>query len=170
MSMSHFQLRFRNVTIVVALLLFGSMPGVSHEVVDEFVARLARDSGESLVYERAGTLEVALDADQAERLAAASGALWREGVEARWVPAAMIPELEPGVTGAAAGALFIPIHGHIGVTGLTRAAQHRESRRLRRGKTSLRKNPTHVLCPSARQARLAQQRGQARCQNAPFSL
>jgi hypothetical protein len=30
MSMSHFQLRFRNVTIVVALLLFGSMPGVSH--------------------------------------------------------------------------------------------------------------------------------------------
>jgi glycine oxidase len=89
---------------------------------DDFIARVARDSGEPLIYERAGTLEVALDAEEAERLAAASGALWRDGVEARWLPAAVIADLEPNVTTAAAGALFIPIHGHVGVTALTRAA------------------------------------------------
>jgi glycine oxidase len=89
---------------------------------DEFIARLRRDSGRAIVYERAGTLEVALTPEHAERLASASAALWREGVEARWVPAAVLPDLEPELSAQAEGGLFIPIHGHVGVSSLTTAA------------------------------------------------
>jgi glycine oxidase len=89
---------------------------------DEFIARLRRDSRHDVVYERSGTLEVALSEEQAEKLASASGALWREGIEARWVPAAVIPDLEPNVTAAAAGGLLISMHGYVGVSSLTTAA------------------------------------------------
>jgi glycine oxidase len=89
---------------------------------DDFIARLRGDSGFELIYERTGTLEVALTTEQAERLAGASAALWKEGVEARWVPPAVIPDLEPNVTSDAAGGLLIPIHGYAGVTSLTMAA------------------------------------------------
>ena len=58
----------------------------SLDMYDDFIARLRRDSGHDIVYERTGTLEVALATDQAERLAETSAALWKEGVEARWVP------------------------------------------------------------------------------------
>jgi glycine oxidase len=94
----------------------------SLDMYDEFIARLRSDSGRDLIYERTGTLEVALTTEQAERLAEASAALWKEGVEARWVPPAVIPDLEPNVTSDAAGGLLIPIHGYAGVTSLTMAA------------------------------------------------
>ena len=67
----------------------------SLDLSDEFIVRLRRESGRDIVYERSGTLELAMTSEQAEPLAAASGALWKEGVEARWVPAAVIPDLEP---------------------------------------------------------------------------
>jgi glycine oxidase len=89
---------------------------------DEFIARLRRDGRREVVYERSGTLEVALTTEQAERLAAASASLWREGVEARWVPAAVVPDLEPHVSPAVSGGLFIPQHGYVGVSSLTSAA------------------------------------------------
>lgn len=89
---------------------------------DGFIARLRRDSRREIVYARNGTLEVALNEAQAERLATASGVLWQEGVEARWVPPSVLPDLEPNVTASAAGGLFIPMHGHVGVSSLTFAA------------------------------------------------
>jgi len=89
---------------------------------DEFIARLRDDSRREIVYERSGTLEVALTMEQAERLAAASAALWRDGVEARWLPAAVLPDLEPQVSKSALGGLFIPMHGLVGVSSLTFAA------------------------------------------------
>jgi len=94
----------------------------SLDLYDDFIARLRRDSRRDVVYERSGTLEVALTQEQAERLASASGALWREGIEARWVPAAVIPDLEPQVAPDAHGGLFIPMHGFVGVSSLTAAA------------------------------------------------
>lgn len=94
----------------------------SLDVYDEFIARLRHDSRGDIVYERSGTLEVALSTEQAERLAASSAALWREGVEARWVPPGVLPDLEPNVTPGAAGGLFILIHGFVGVSSLTAAA------------------------------------------------
>lgn len=94
----------------------------SLDLYDDFVVRLRRDSRRDIVYERSGTFEVALTQEEAERLSAASGALWRDGVEARWVPAAVIPDLEPNVAPSAHGGLFIPQHGFVGVASLTGAA------------------------------------------------
>ncbi|HQZ37590.1 MAG TPA: glycine oxidase ThiO [Vicinamibacterales bacterium] len=94
----------------------------SLDLYDDFIVRLRRDSRSDIVYERCGTLEVALTQEGAEKLSAASGTLWREGVEARWVPAAIIPDLEPNVTPEAQGGLFIPQHGFVGVASLTAAA------------------------------------------------
>ena len=94
----------------------------SLDMYDAFIAELRQDSRREIVYERSGTLEVALTMAQAERLAAASAALWREGVEARWVPSAVIPDLEPNVAPEASGGLFIPMHGLVGVSSLTAAA------------------------------------------------
>jgi glycine oxidase len=94
----------------------------SLDLYDDFIVRLRRDSRMDVVYERNGTLEVALTEAQAEHLAAASGALWREGVEARWVPASVMPDLEPRITPAALGGLLIPMHGYVGVTSVTHAA------------------------------------------------
>ena len=65
---------------------------------------------------------MALTEEQAERLASVSAALWRDGVEARWVPAAVTPDLEPNVSKEAHGGLFIPMHGYVGVASLTSAA------------------------------------------------
>jgi len=94
----------------------------SLDLYDAFIARLSADSHRAIVYQRTGSLEVALTMEEAERLSAASAVLWREGVEARWIPGAVIPDLEPNVTPDAPGALFIPMHGYVGVSSLAAAA------------------------------------------------
>jgi len=94
----------------------------SLDLYDAFIARLRAESHREITYDRSGTLEVALTIEEAERLSAASGTLWSAGVEARWVPASVIPDLEPGVSPDAQGALFIPLHGYVGVSSLTAAA------------------------------------------------
>ncbi|MDH4062810.1 MAG: glycine oxidase ThiO [Acidobacteriota bacterium] len=94
----------------------------SLDLYDEFIIRLRRDSHRDIVYERSGTLEVALTQEEAERLSAASATLWREGVEARWVPPAVLPDLEPNLSPHATGGLLIPMHGFVGVASLTSAA------------------------------------------------
>jgi glycine oxidase len=94
----------------------------SLDLYDSFIARLRSESHREVSYHRSGTLEVALTQAEAERLSAASGTLWSEGVEARWVPASVIPDLEGGVSPEAQGALLIPSHGYVGVSSLTAAA------------------------------------------------
>ncbi len=94
----------------------------SLDLYDEFVARLRRESGHDVPYERGGTLEVALNLEEAEGLAAASGALYREGVEARWVPREVVEDLEPEVSRDAHGALMIPMHGYVSASAMTLAA------------------------------------------------
>lgn len=94
----------------------------SLDLYDDFVARLRGESHREVAYDRSGTLEVALSDAHAERLAAASAALWHDGVEARWVPPVAVPDVEPGVTSSAAGGLLIPVHGAVGVASLTAAA------------------------------------------------
>jgi glycine oxidase len=94
----------------------------SLDLYDTFIARLRDDSRREIAYERRGTLEVALDLEQAERLSAASGALWGAGVEARWVPGPVIADLEPNAAPDALGGLLIPMHGFVGVASLTAAA------------------------------------------------
>ncbi len=94
----------------------------SLDLYDAFVDRLRQDSQHPVPYERNGTFEVALTLTEAEALAASSGELWREGVEARWVPAAGIEDVEPAVTRGAAGGLLIPMHGYVDVRALTLAS------------------------------------------------
>jgi glycine/D-amino acid oxidase-like deaminating enzyme len=94
----------------------------SLDLYDAFIARLKDDSHSEVVYERSGTLEVALTVEEAERLGAESGALFKDGVEARWVPPALLPEIEPGVSPRAEGGLLVPMHGYVGVSSLTAAA------------------------------------------------
>jgi glycine oxidase len=89
---------------------------------ESFIERLRADSHQDVLFERAGTLEVAFTPEEAEALAAASGMLWQAGVEARWVPAAVIEDEEPAVARHAVGALLIPAHALVGPTSLTLAA------------------------------------------------
>jgi len=92
------------------------------ELYDTFVQQLTRDSGQPVVYARGGTLEVALTVPEAERLGTESGLLWQAGIEGRWVPAALLDEVEPAINREATGALLVPMHGFVGVGSLTRAA------------------------------------------------
>ena len=94
----------------------------SLDLYDEFVTRLRRESGHDVAYERNGTLEVALTLEEAEALAAASGRLWSEGVEARWVPREVVEDLEPAASRSAYGALMIPMHGYASASAMTLAA------------------------------------------------
>ena len=86
-----------------------------------FVDRVRQDSGRDVIFSACGTLEVALTEAEAEKLAAASAALWRSGVEARWIPGAALADEEPAVAPDAAGGLLIPAHALVGVTSLTLA-------------------------------------------------
>src|SRR5262245_11441401 len=96
---------------------------------DEFIARVGADlapngvegSGHQIVYRRNGTIEVALNPDDVDRLSAASAALWKQGIEARWIPPQAFADQEPCLSPSALGALLIPEQGFVGVTGLTRA-------------------------------------------------
>ena len=86
-----------------------------------FVDQVRRDSGREVIFSPCGTLEVALTQEEAEKLAAASAALWRAGVEARWIPGIALPDEEPAVSPGAVGGLLIPAHALVGVTSLTLA-------------------------------------------------
>jgi glycine oxidase len=88
---------------------------------DEFVARVASDAGLEVEYRRTGTIDVALDADEAERLKAAAGLLESLGVRTEWREGAEIFRLAPAIAPAAAAALFIPDHALVSAPGLVRA-------------------------------------------------
>jgi glycine oxidase len=99
------------------------------------------DSGRDITYQRCGTIEVALGEGDVNRLVTASDALWREGVEARWVPPLAFDDYEPGLTPSAAGALLIPQHGFVGVTSLMlalAAAAERHGARVKNATSAIR--------------------------------
>ena len=88
---------------------------------DEFVARVASDARTEVEYRRTGTIEVALDADEAERLKASAVALETLGVRTEWREGADIFRLAPAIAPAAVAALFIPDHAFVSAPGLVRA-------------------------------------------------
>ena len=102
--------------------VFRDLGARSIELYDEFIARLRADSGHELVYQRNGTFELAFSHADVDRLTALSVVLWKQGVEAQWVPPAAFEDFEPHASRQAQGALLIPIHGFVGVTSLTLAA------------------------------------------------
>ena len=104
----------------------------SLDLYDAFVARVRAESGQDVTYERRGTFEVAFTGEETDRLIARSSDLWKDGLEARWVPPLAFEDIEPLVSPKAAGALLIPQHGFVGVTSLTlalaAAAEHHGAR------------------------------------------
>jgi glycine oxidase len=88
---------------------------------DEFVARVASDARTEVEYRHTGTIDVALDADEAERLKTTAGLLETLGVRTEWREGADIFRLAPSIAPAATGALFIPDHALVSAPGLVRA-------------------------------------------------
>lgn len=93
----------------------------SLDLYDDFIARIGQASGRSLVYERTGSMEVALQTDDAERLKASAVRLRGSGVDVQWLDAPAIAAAEPALSSSAIGAIFTPIHGFVGAMDLTNA-------------------------------------------------
>ena len=102
--------------------IFRDLGARSLQMYDGFVARLRDDSGYEIPYQRNGTFELAFSESDVERLNALSAALWKQGVEARWIMPDTFDHFEPLASKQAKGALLIPLHGFVGVSALTLAA------------------------------------------------
>src|SRR5204862_8130750 len=89
---------------------------------DDFIASLRADSGHDVVYQRNGTFELAFSDADVSRLEELSAALTRDRIESRWLTPSEFDRYEPHASKSARGALFIPNHGFVAVTSLTRAA------------------------------------------------
>lgn len=88
---------------------------------DEFVARVTSDARTEVEYRHTGTIDVALDTDEADRLKATANALEVLGVRTEWREGADIFRLAPAIAPAAVAALFIPGHALVSAPGLVRA-------------------------------------------------
>jgi glycine oxidase len=86
-----------------------------------FVARLAEASGLPIAYEQTGTLEVALDSDDAAELGAAKAWLDARRVPAEFLEPGSLRAFEPALSSSAVGGLFIQAHGFVGVSSLIAA-------------------------------------------------
>lgn len=102
--------------------IFRDLGARSLEMYDGFIARLRDDSGHEIPYQRNGTFELAFSDADVARLNGLAAALWKQGVEARWITPGGFDEFEPLASKSAQGGLLVPIHGFVGVTSLTLAA------------------------------------------------
>lgn len=89
---------------------------------DEFVSHLrSRSGGVGVEYSRAGTLEVALDDDEAARLIESTEWFRSAGVKHEWLSPSDARAFAPSISPRNAGALFVPDHGFVNVSSLVRA-------------------------------------------------
>jgi len=102
--------------------IFRDLGARSLALYDDFVARVSRDSGRDIYYQRNGTFEMAFSDAEVEKRRALSGSLAAQGVESRWLAPSEFGGIEPRASSHARGALLIPTHGFVGVTSLTLAA------------------------------------------------
>lgn len=96
----------------------------SLDLYDAFVARVAGQSGRTIEYSRAGTLQVALHDDDEAKLLAAKAWLTTIGVRHEWLDRAALRDFEPTVSATATSGLLIPIHGWVGAQSLVTALVH----------------------------------------------
>lgn len=108
----------------------------SLDLYDDFITRLAADSGEEIVYQRNGTFELAFSMADVDRLGALAGALEKDGIDAKWLAPESFSDFEPQASTKSLGALMIPTHGFVGVTGLTLAAMRAAEKQKVRFKTA----------------------------------
>ena len=87
---------------------------------DSFVDRVTVDSDQLIEYQRSGTLQVALNADESQRLSQAASRLAAAQVEHQLLDAAAARRLEPAL-GDIVSALHVSTHGYVGVRSLVSA-------------------------------------------------
>ena len=88
---------------------------------DQFIGRVRADSGLSVEYARTGTLQVALNDEQAELLRQIADRHRSSGVEHQYMDAKESRALEPSLADATTGGLFVPTHGYVAARELTAA-------------------------------------------------
>ncbi len=93
----------------------------SLDLFDAFIAGIVDRSGIAVEYARAGTLDVALDADGEARLRASMTWLRSRGVAHEWLDGDALHAFEPTVSRSARGGLQIETHGWVGVSSLINA-------------------------------------------------
>jgi glycine oxidase len=93
----------------------------SLDLYDEFVSRVASESGAAIEYHRTGTLDIATDEAELAALRVTAGMLAKRGVSARMMDAAAVRSEEPHLRPDALGGLLIETHGFVAATDLTRA-------------------------------------------------
>ena len=93
----------------------------SLSLYDSFVARISGDAQQAIEYERSGTLQVALDADQAAELDAEAKRAARNGVSHTLMDGDAARRLEPSLSPRIRAALLLPGHGYVRVAELTSA-------------------------------------------------
>jgi glycine oxidase len=94
---------------------------LSLSIYEGFVARVADDAGHAIEYERSGTLQVALNADEAAELEAAASHLAANGVSHTLMNGDEARRLEPLLSRRAVSALLLPQHGYVRAVDLTSA-------------------------------------------------
>ncbi len=96
---------------------------------DAFVDRLRHESHIPFEYERRGTLHVAIDEAEAERLKAEANNYKSAGVACEWLDAAALHALAPSLCEHATAGLLLPMQGYVDATGMTRALAAAAERR-----------------------------------------
>jgi glycine oxidase len=88
---------------------------------DRFVHRVEEDSGQTIEYERRGTLQAALDDQEADALAASAVALNAAGIEHELLDGPGVRRVEPSVAARAQAGLLLPGQGYVRASQLTDA-------------------------------------------------
>lgn len=91
---------------------------------DAFIEGVRHRSGRTVEYSRTGTLEVALDSEEAEALEAARNWLADEGVAHEWLDPSGLRAMEPAVADQALAGLHVPMHGFVSVGALVEGLVH----------------------------------------------
>jgi glycine oxidase len=109
-----------------ALLRLGTC---SISLWDDFIARIQRESGQTIEYDRSGTLQIARNDAQAAELTELARRLQSAGVTHSLLDGPDAAKLEPGISARATMGLLVPAHGYVGpvplIDALVRAATAR---------------------------------------------
>jgi len=101
----------------------------SLSMYDEFIARVIRDSGRPIEYERSGTLQVALDDAGVRGLDEDARRFARDGVEHTLLGPDDVQRIEPSLSSPIRAGLLLAQHGYVRVAQLTDALATAAARR-----------------------------------------
>jgi glycine oxidase len=115
---------------------------------DDWIGRVAGESGMPVEYRRIGTLEVALDPPHANDMQVAARRA-PAGVTRRWITSDEARRAHPALGAAIAGALFTPTHGYVvarDLAGALATAAERHGAVFRRGTArQVRRTPSSLV-------------------------